>query len=328
MNIDAQLRNLFANPPSHPPKADAQPSAPSESRAQQGARINYGGNQAKSPASTANAGGNGQATKREANPLSSFLSTLMKMLGGSDQQKPQPDAQASNTGSQGASPHANNQGNSANRMNGSALNNQQPDAQASNSGKSVAEPKNGSPYSADDLVDGFRQKGGTENCVTVGGIKAAMQEFGGPKEVYSSVEKNGDGYDVKMRDDPNKTYHVTNDELKEAAQKSGFEGKNPQMLNDANFMYAVSAKREQMENKGSFSQSLGELNRVQDAIKGFERLGLQNHVQHTVVRELVNGASGVIAQDNHVAAVLDGKAEDYGKSGRTPDTGTFALKLV
>lgn len=326
MNIDSQLRNLLASYPSHAPQADMQHRAP---RAQQESQISYAGNDAKSPAS--NAVGNGHATKSEANSLRSLLDRLLKMLEGSTQRKTQPDAQASNAASSGSNTNANNQGNPANRANGSVGSNTQRGEQPYR-GQSVDEPKNGSAYSADDLVDGFRQKEGTMNCVTVGGIKAAMQKFGGPKEIYSSVEKKGDGYDVKMRDDPNKTYHVTDAELKEAAGKSGFEGNNQQMLNDANFMYAVSAKRAQQENNDgtashSFSAALNSLNTWENTTEGLERLGLKNHIQATTAQDLANGAAGVMAQNDHVFTVLNGAIENYGSLAGSPASMAQAFKL-
>ncbi len=44
------------------------------------------------------------------------------------------------------------------------------------------------PYTPTALLNGFRQLRGSMNCVTVAGIKAAMQRFGGPNEVYWSVK--------------------------------------------------------------------------------------------------------------------------------------------
>lgn len=324
MNIDSQLRNLFASSPSHAPQADTQRSAPRAPSAQQGPQINFASNDAKSPAFSA--ARTDQATQSETNSLSSLLNRLMKMLRDPAEQKTQSDAQGSNAGNPGAISYDNNQDNSANRANGSGRSNTQQGGQ-SYSGQAGDEPKKNGPYSEQDLVSGFRQEGGTENCVTVGAIKAAMQKEGGPAEVYDSVEKKGDGFDVKMKDS-DKIYHVSNAELEEAAQKSGFEGDNKQMLKDANFMYAVSAKREQQESGGSFSDGLSALNQVQMATNGFERLGLKNDVRQASAQELANGEAGVIAQNNHVAAVLDGKVEDYGTLGRTPDAGVYALKLV
>ena len=331
MNIDSQLRNLFASHSPHSAQTDTQPSASSAPRAQQGSQISFGSDNSPAPNSAfraANAGNTNPASQGESKTISSFISKLMAMLGSSDQNNAQPQAQTSNANNPGSSPNTINYANSANRASGSGQSNAQQGEQASYGGKAGNEPKNGSPYRAEDLVDGFRQKGGTKNCVTVGTIKAAMQEYGGPKEVYSSVEKNGDGYDVKMKDDPSKTYHVTNDELKQAAQKSGFEGNDPKMLNDANFMYAVSAKREQQEEGGSFSDGLNALNQSQLTMNGFERLGLKNHVKQASVEELVNGAAGAIAINDHVATVLNGRVDDYGKLGGAPDPNADALKLV
>ncbi|MGX5794362.1 hypothetical protein ACWHY4_11285 [Pseudomonas sp. E2-15] len=330
MNIGSQLRNLFASYSPHAPQPGTQDSAPNVPRAQQGSQINFGSDNSPAPNSAfsaANAGNTNPASPEAWDLISSFMSKLAAILSGSDQNKAQPQAQTSNANNPGSSPNAINYDNSAKRASGAGQSNAQQGGQASYGGQAGDVPKKRGPYSETELVDGFRQEGGTENCVTVGAIKAAMQKEGGPKEVYESVEESGDGFDVKMKDS-DKIYHVSKAELDEAAQKSGFKGDNKEMLKDANFMYAVSAKREQEENGGSFGDALGALNHSQPAINGFKRLGLQNHVEQATARELANGAAGVIAQNDHVAAVLNGKVEDYGTLGRTPDAGVFALKLV
>jgi hypothetical protein len=205
------------------------------------------------------------------------------------------------------------------------------DTPASRTKRSV-QPQAGGPYSPAALLNGFWQKWDSMNCVTVAGIKAAMQRFGGPNEVYFSVQRTYDGFDVRMRDNPNNIYHVTFDELAYAANSSGFSGYNQKILNEANFMYAVSAKRAQFENNNgyaahSFADAVNSLNSWEFMEEGLNRLGLGNYVQHTNAQELINGAAGVIAKNNHVFTVLNGRADHYGTSGYTPYWGAPALKL-
>ena len=188
------------------------------------------------------------------------------------------------------------------------------------------------PYSPTELVSGFSQKWGTMNCVTVAGIKAAMQRFGGPNQVYSSVEQTRDGFNIRMRDNPNKTYHVTYAELQYAANHSGFKGTNPKMLNEANFMYAVSAKRAQYENNNgyasqSFAAAVRSLDSWEHTPEGLDRLGLRNYVQPATAQDLIRGTPGVMDQNDHVFTVLNGRAENYGGLGYQPNPWAPALKL-
>ncbi|WP_339551171.1 hypothetical protein [Pseudomonas sp. MYb541] len=189
------------------------------------------------------------------------------------------------------------------------------------------------PYSPNELVSGFSQKWGTMNCVTVAGIKAAMQRFGGPNQVYHSVERTKDGFDIRMRDNPNKTYHVTYSELQYAAASSGFRGTNQKMLNEANFMYAVSAKRAQHENNDgyasrSFAAAVSSLDTWENTQEGLDRLGLRNYVRPATAHDLIRGVPGVMAQSNHVFTVLNGRTENYGRLGYQPNPWAPALKLV
>ncbi|WP_248752031.1 hypothetical protein [Pseudomonas sp. MWU15-20650] len=135
-----------------------------------------------------------------------------------------------------------------------------------------------------------------------------------------------------MRDNHNKNYHVTNDELAYAASCSGFTGNNQTILNAANFMYAVSAKRAQLENNDgfaahSFRAAVDSLNTWEHTQEGLNRLGLQNYVQQTTAQALINGAPGVMAENNHVFTVLNGKTDNYGHVGYTPAPWAKALKL-
>ena len=208
----------------------------------------------------------------------------------------------------------------------------EPNAPASTPANPRYEPHAAKPYSQTALVDGFRQKRGTMNCVSVAGIKAAMQRFGGPNEIYSSVEKTRDGYDISMRDNPNRIFHVTNEEIDEATRKSGFTGNNEKMLKEANFMYAVSAKRAQFENNDgraseSFSAALATLDSWEHTHEGLYRLGLEHYVEHTSAMDLANGAPGVMASNDHVYTVLNGRKDNYGSLGYSPAPWDSALKL-
>ncbi|WP_455823931.1 hypothetical protein [Pseudomonas graminis] len=195
------------------------------------------------------------------------------------------------------------------------------------------EPVGHGPYRPSELLSGFWQKRGTMNCVTVAGIKAAMQRFGGPREIYSSVRRTQDGYDVIMRDNTNKTYQVTNRELAYATSQSGFSGNNKQILDNANFLYAVSAKRAQIENNDGvanrgFEEAVATLDTWEYTLEGLNRLGLKNHVDMTIARDLIHGAAGVMASNNHVVTVLSGATDDYGNRGYTPHPFAQAYKLI
>lgn len=242
--------------------------------------------------------------------LASLKAMIMKTSNARDQKKPEPYAQAFVAQSD------------TNRKTGEKTQTQE----------NGYEPVAHGPYSPAQLLDGFWQKGGTMNCVTIAGIKAAMQRFGGPKEIYSSVEKTPDGYNVKMRDNPYKTYHVTNAELAYATRQSGFRGNNKQILDDANFLYAVSAKRAQFENNDGyahrgFTAAVDSLNTWEYTEEGLGRLGLNNYVQETDAWDLINGAAGIMASNDHVVAVLNGATDNYGNRGYRPDSRASALKL-
>ena len=260
-----------------------------------------------------------QALKGVMQLLGSLMDRIKTLLGDLDQKK---QTKPSNTDKPGNTHHTGH----LDRKN------KAPDARPSHIDKSGSEPKAGKAYSPKELVGGFSQKPGSMNCVTIAGIKAAMQKFGGPNEVYLSVKKTTDGYDVKMRDQPDKTYHVTNKELEYATSRSGFRGNNQKILNDANFMYAVSAKRAQVENNDGyasrgFKAAVSSLDTWEHTREGLNRLGLKNHVQRTTAHELARGAPGVMAQNDHVFTVLNGRMENYGTSGHRPDPRAEAFKL-
>jgi hypothetical protein len=186
---------------------------------------------------------------------------------------------------------------------------------------------------ADSIWSGFRQ-GSEGNCVTVSAIKVAMEKFGqSPTDIYKEVQKTAQGYKVAMRD--GFRLDVTHAELLAAAQVSQFVGRDRGMLKDANFLYAVSAKRAQMENNDgraarSFSAALHSLNDGEDergAGEGFLRLGLRKHMKKVSVRELARGQLGMVNRDAHSVAVIDGREELWGRKGGTPRYGD-AIALV
>ncbi|MCF5545412.1 hypothetical protein [Pseudomonas salomonii] len=179
------------------------------------------------------------------------------------------------------------------------------------------------------IWSGFKQ-GPDGNCVTVSAIKAAMMKFGQkPTDIFKDVKEAGDGYDVQMRD--GFQLHLSKGELRQAAQQARFMGDDPAMITDANFLYAASAKRAQMENNdntggSSFLQATQTLNDGEDSLEGLDRLGLKSHVRRTTSDELARGAVGVVDDGSHSMAVIGGQIELWGRRGSRPNQpNAFAL---
>ncbi len=185
----------------------------------------------------------------------------------------------------------------------------------------------------DDIWGGFRQ-GPVGNCVTVSAIKAAMMMFGqSPTDIFKEVRKVGEGYWVVMRD--GFTFSLSRKELAEGARGSRFVSRNAEMLKDAHFLFAASAKRAQLENndgyaKQSFAAAVRSLNDGEDEYgpgEGLRRLGLRHHIKRVPVSELANGVIGMVNRRGHSAAVIDGVEELFGRRGGTPRQGeAIALK--
>ncbi len=98
------------------------------------------------------------------------------------------------------------------------------------------------------IWSGFKQGSNKGNCTTAASIKIAMMRFGQkPTDIFKQVIASADGWNIQMRDD--RWYHLSKSELTQATRRSEFSGDSPSMVADANFLYAVSAKRAQMENK-------------------------------------------------------------------------------
>ena len=171
------------------------------------------------------------------------------------------------------------------------------------------------------IWSGFSQ-GPDGNCITVSAIKAAMMAAGQkPTDIFKDVSETANGFNVTMRD--GFSLHLTKDELRVAAREARFKGDDPKMMTDANFLYAASAKRAQMEgNDGrrnmTFQQAAQSLNDGEHADEGLQRLGLKNYVRRTSAAELASGQLGVINRDAHSMAVIDGREERWGKRGGYP----------
>jgi hypothetical protein len=185
----------------------------------------------------------------------------------------------------------------------------------------------------ENIWSGFRQ-GPDGNCVTVSAIKAAMYKFGqSPTDIYKDVIRTNDGYQVTMRDDFRLT--LTDQELRVGTAGSQFGGPDKGMLKDAQFLFAVSAKRAQMENNDgtagrNFNAAVKSLNNGEDesgAGEGFLRLGLRKHMKRVSVRDLADGQLGMCNRARHSVAVINGREELWGRQGSAPTRGV-AIALV
>lgn len=186
------------------------------------------------------------------------------------------------------------------------------------------------------IWSGFYQ-GVEGNCVTVSAIKAAMMRFGqNPQGIYKKISATAEGYEVAMRDGYKLT--VTHDELKKAKAHSGLKGSDQALLADANFLYAVSAKRAQLENNDgranqSYEIAMQTLSDGEYPGSALRRLGLHAYVRESTVQELIDGAIGTLADTSHSVTVVDGMFDLYGQK-RSLDASDWkgyfvrALKLV
>lgn len=176
----------------------------------------------------------------------------------------------------------------------------------------------------DNIWSGFSQ-GSDGNCVTVSAIKAAMMHFGQkPTDIFRDVKETGTGYDVTMRD--GFKLSVSRDELRQAATHSRFEGDDPAMMTDANFLFAASAKRAQMENNDgragrSFMAAMSSLNDGESSREGLDRLGLKGHYRPATDADLRNSKVGTVEYKGHSMAVINGRIELWGKRGIQPESG-------
>lgn len=179
---------------------------------------------------------------------------------------------------------------------------------------------------------GFSQ-GYEGNCVITSWIKAAMLHFGQkPTDVFKEVTEVADGYKVTMRD--GFQLFLSKSELQFAARNSGFKGDDPEMLKDANFMYAVAAKRAQIENNDgrasqSYAHGVKSLNDGDAPWEGYELLGLTNHVKPASLEDLETpGEIGVTTGPRHAFAVVDNRMELFGTRGENPAPSPLQLVFV
>ncbi|KAB0569777.1 hypothetical protein C9383_03480 [Pseudomonas palleroniana] len=187
-----------------------------------------------------------------------------------------------------------------------------------------------------DVWSGFFQ-GAPGNCVTVSAIKAAMMRFGqSPQTIFRQVTAIPGGYEVVMRD--SFSLRLTHEELNQARAASGLAGSDQRLLDDANFLYAVSAKRAQLKNNDfragqSYAAALETLNDGEFPGQALRRLGLFGYLRESDVSELAKGAIGTLADGHHSVVVIDGVLDFYGQkhdlaSSEWMNTGFRALKLV
>lgn len=177
---------------------------------------------------------------------------------------------------------------------------------------------------------GFKQ-GPDGNCVTVSAIKAAMMRYGKePTDVFKEVKEAGDGYDVTMRD--GYKVHFSKEEFKLAAKEARFEGDDPSMITSANFMFAASAKRAQMENNdgtagGSFMAAMKSLNDGEYSREGLDRLGLKGLYRPATDADLRNSKVGTVEYNGHSMAVINGRIELWGQRGGVPASGIATVLI-
>jgi len=208
--------------------------------------------------------------------------------------------------------------------------------------KSNPGTKPGMGNEAGNIWSGFSQ-GPDGNCTTVAAIKAAMMKFGNkPTDVFMDVQPKGDGFSVKMRD--GFELDLSKAELVQAAQQARFQGTDAEMITNANFMYAASAKRAHMEGnegygygsdhnaKNSYQDALVSLNDGERPDEALNRLGLKNMYRKSSSDELASGALGVVAYKEHTMAVIGGHTELWGGRGGRPERedwywgGAYAFK--
>jgi len=187
-----------------------------------------------------------------------------------------------------------------------------------------------------DIWSSFYQ-GANGNCATVSAIKAAMMRFGQkPKDIFRTVTERPEGFEVTMRDGFPLT--LTHEELAKARRVSQLTGADPVLLEDANFLYAVSAKRAQSENndfraRQSFEVAMQTLNDGDFPGNALRRLGLFAYIRESNAEELAKGAIGTLAGNGHSVAVIDGALDLFGKkesllSSSWMSNSLWAQKLV
>ncbi|MEN5149895.1 hypothetical protein [Pseudomonas orientalis] len=175
-----------------------------------------------------------------------------------------------------------------------------------------------------DIWRGFWQ-GIEGNCVTVSAIKLAMMKYGHhPQGIFKLITPTKTGFEVTMQD----TFklHISHEELTLARTGSGFEGEDPDVLKDAVFLYAASAKRAQMKNhegsaKRSFKDAMASLNDGEMPGDATNRLGLHAKRRWTNPAQLAKEGLGTADAGGHSVAVIDGYADLYGNKVKLSESG-------
>lgn len=155
------------------------------------------------------------------------------------------------------------------------------------------------------------------NCVTISAIKAAMMRFGhNPHGIYKTIEATDSGYRIVMRD--GFKLHITHDELKQAKAGANFGTDRPNdVLVNAHFLYAVSAKRAYLENNDgeankSFAAAIRSLNDGEYPGQALRRLGLKDFVAPATLQDFLNGAIGTVNSGFHSMVAVGGFLDSYG----------------
>jgi hypothetical protein len=104
------------------------------------------------------------------------------------------------------------------------------------------------------------------------------------------------------------------------------------MLTDANFLYAASAKRAQMENNDgtagrSFTAAMDSLNDGEYSREGLDRLGLKGLYRPATDADLRNSKVGTVEYNGHSMAVIDGRIELWGRRGGVPQSGLATVLI-
>ena len=184
-----------------------------------------------------------------------------------------------------------------------------------------------------ELIEGWEQtsKG---NCVTVAAIKAAQMTFG-PQLVNDEDSSLGvfsectplpdGGMHIVMRDGFELT--VSESELRAAALSSRFrtdKGRDD-LLENANQLYAVAAKRAQIEGNDGFQPGQMSYARSLQALEDGEitanvmeqvgRLGLKDHAHKAPRSELKNHKATLSSGEGHAYFVSEGQRDYYGRVG-------------
>jgi hypothetical protein len=169
-------------------------------------------------------------------------------------------------------------------------------------------------------------QGGSGNSVVISAIKLAMMKFGhNPHHIYKKIEATADGFNVRMRD--GYKLFITHDEIRQAAAASGFigDGSNDVLVN-AQFLYAVSAKRMQLDkfyerSSETFASALQMLSSGDYPGEALRRLGLKHQMVAASMRELRKGGTGSMYTPGHMLAVVNGHMDYYGRRVKLAGSG-------